>query len=221
VTSETADSIDLNTLVAAQFHELKNELGQLALSLDEVANEHPEVASALMASRANSRAIIDRLVQVLTLYKHHAGSLPLNVEAHAPRAFVEELVAEAASLAGGRLAISSHCEAAPPFWFFDRYLTSVALTTALHNALEFATQAIEIGARAEHGGLCFYVQDDSSGYPEHILDNQGTTPGKSARGTGLGLYFARTIARAHKNNGREGSMQLKNEGGAAFSIWLP
>lgn len=211
----------MNTLVAAQFHELKNELGQLALSLDEAASEHPDLADALNGPRASSRAIIDRLVQVLTLYKHHAGSLPLNVEAHDPRAFVEELVAEANSLAGDRLSISSRCETAPPFWFFDRYLTSVALTTALHNALEFASETIEIGARAEDGGLCFHVRDDSGGYPEHILANQGTQPGKSARGTGLGLYFARTIARAHKNNGREGAMKLNNEGGAVFTIWLP
>jgi signal transduction histidine kinase len=213
--------IDLNTLIAAQFHEIKNELGQLALSLDEVALGHPDIAAALKLPRISSRAIIDRLVQVLTLYKHHEAHLPLNVEAHSPAEFVGELAAEASSLGDGRINIHVRCDEAPPFWFFDRYLTSVALMSAVHNALKFADKDIVIGASLDQGGLNIFVRDDSSGYPSHILDGQGTAPGKSAGGTGLGLYFAQTIAKAHQNNGQTGRMQLNNENGAVFSIWLP
>jgi signal transduction histidine kinase len=218
---EPTSQIDLNTLIAAQFHELKNELGQLALSLDEAALAHPEVAGALKAPRVSSRAIIDRLVQVLTLYKQHQGPLSLNVEAHVPADFIAELAAEARSLADGRLDIQVRCDTAPPFWFFDRYLATVALMSAVHNALEFADKAVEMGACAEEGGLRLYVRDDSAGYPPHILADQGRVPGKSSRGTGLGLHFAQTIAQAHRNHGREGHLRLNNDNGAVFNVWLP
>jgi signal transduction histidine kinase len=221
MTDETGAGIDLNLLFASQFHELKNELGRLALSLDEVAGDHPDLAAPLKGPRMSTRKIIERLVQVLTLYKDREGQLPLNVEAHVPAAFVEELAAEAASLGGEHLQITLHCEDAPPFWFFDRHLTAVAMMNAVHNALEFADKAIEIGAKMENGGLCLYVSDDSSGYPGHILDNQGNTPGLSSSGTGMGLYFSQTIARAHNNQGRSGFLRLENSPGARFHLWLP
>jgi signal transduction histidine kinase len=221
MSDKTAMGVDLNTFLAAQIHELKNDLGQLALSLDEIALSHPEAAEFLKSSRFHTGAIVDRLVQVLTLYRHESGKLLLNLEAHDPRAFIEELAAEARSLAGTRVRVECQVQNAPPFWFFDRYLTAVAMMTALHNALEFASRVIEIGARSEDGGLCLYVRDDSNGYPPHIIENQGIQPGKSAGGTGLGLYFAQVIARAHENNGREGRLQLENNNGALFTMWLP
>jgi len=213
--------LDPSTLLAAQFHEIKNQLGQLALNLDEIALDRPELAQVLKPARDTSRAIIDRLVQALTLYKHGQNQLRLNVEAHSPTEFIHELAAEAKSLGAGRLSIAVNCDAAPPFWFFDRYLAGVAMLNAVHNALEHARTRIELGARRVEDGLCLYVGDDSDGYPAHILDNPGFEPNSSSRGTGLGLYFAQTIARAHQNHGQQGRLHLRNEAGAVFSLWLP
>lgn len=215
------DAIDLNALAASEFHELKNQLGHLALALDEVAAAHPDSADALREPRINCRGIVDRLVQILTLYKSDQGRLLLNVEAHNPADFIEELVAESRSLASRRLTIEARVDAAPPFWFFDRYLLQIALLNAVHNALKYARARIEIGAEAQDGGLLLYVRDDSDGYPAHILANQGREPGKSATGTGLGLYFAQSIAHGHGNQGRFGEMRLENRDGARFSLWLP
>jgi len=218
---ETTGAIDTDTLFAAQFHELKNELGELVMALDETARQHPELAQALEGSRLNTRSIVDRLLQTLTLYKHQAGQLRLNIEAHTPADFLDELVAEARNLAGQRLRIERIDSELPSFWFFDRHLASVALVTALHNALEFAATRIQIGASLEDGFLVFSVHDDSQGYPAHILEEQGELPGKSVRGTGLGLYFAQTIARAHACEKKRGKLQLSNEGGAVFRLCLP
>ena len=219
-TSE-AKSVELASLMAAEFHELKNQLGHLTLTLGEVAMQHPELANPLHEPRLICQRIADRLVQALTLYKNDQNRLSLNIEAHSPIEFVEEVRAQATALAGANLNIVSHVEFTPPFWFFDRYLVEIALLNAVHNALQFAQSTIVIGVEPQEEGIRFYVRDDSDGYPEHILENQGQTPGKSSTGTGLGLFFAHTIAQAHENKQRKGYMSLHNDNGAVFSIWLP
>jgi signal transduction histidine kinase len=145
----------------------------------------------------------------------------LNIEAHSPADFIEQVSAQAASLAGTRLEIVGRADDAPPFFFFDRYLTELALLNAVHNALQYARRRIEISASADSGGVRFQVRDDSDGYPAHILDNQGRLPAAHASGTGLGLYFAHIIAGAHDNRGRHGHLKLANQDGAVFTLWLP
>lgn len=221
MTTDFRPGIELAALAASQFHELKNQLGQLALTLDEVAISHPDSAAALREPRINCRAIVERLVQILTLYKRDEGHLLLNVEAHDPAEFLAELVAETRTLCGPRLEIVACHDKAPPFWFFDRYLVQIALFNALHNALKFARARIEVRVEAHDGGLLLGVRDDSGGYPAHILADQGRHPGPSASGTGLGLYFAHAIAQAHENQGRHGELRLENAEGARFSLWLP
>ena len=221
MSTEAPPTLDLQALAAAEFHELKNQIGELALALDEVSSSLPVAATALASPRLNCRNIMGRLVEILTLYKSDRQELHLNVEAHSPAELVEELVADSRSLANGRLVIAGEMANAPPFAFFDRYLLQLAIYNAIHNALRYAKDRIEIGVEAADGGLRFWVQDDSEGFPPHILENQGHLPGRSNSGTGLGLFFAQTIARHHQNAGRSGQMTLENRHGARFSLWLP
>jgi len=97
----------------------------------------------------------------------------------------------------------------------------MALLNAIHNALQFAREHIRIGVHLADGGLCFEVRDDSAGYPAHILANQGHDPGRTATGTGLGLFFSHTIARAHESKGQHGHLTLSNDGGALYRLWIP
>lgn len=219
--SDTPAEFDLAALAAAEFHELKNQISELALALDDVSLRHPEAAPALVRLRLDCRAIMERLVQILTLYKDGQGGLQLNVEAHSPGELIDELAAEARALARPGVVIETTLAEAPPFAFFDRYLIHIALLNAVHNALRYARQRIVIGARAQDAGTLFYVCDDSEGYPLHILENQGRRPGRSATGTGLGLFFAQTIARCHVNGERCGALRLENRDGACFALWLP
>lgn len=212
---------DIAVLMASEFHELKNQLGHLTLVLGDVTSEHPESAPLLAEPRLICQRIAERLVQVLTLYKSGVERLDLNIEAQSPSEFLDEIAAQAAGLAGERLKVSVHADAAPPFWFFDRYLVEMALLNAVHNALQYARGKIELSAEGRDDGLVFMVRDDSNGYPAHILENQGLQLGKHATGTGLGLFFAHTIAEAHENKGRQGRLSLANDSGAVFSLWLP
>ena len=71
------------------------------------------------------------------------------------------------------------------------------------------------------GMLCLAIEDDSDGYPPHILQAVADDKPLNSSGTGLGLRFASLIAKAHKNDGRTGSLHLRNQDGAVFEIRVP
>ena len=73
----------------------------------------------------------------------------------------------------------------------------------------------------EGGMLCLAVEDDSDGYPPHILQAVAEDRPLNSSGTGLGLRFASLIAKAHENEGRRGTLSLRNQNGAVFEIRVP
>jgi signal transduction histidine kinase len=221
-------ALDLQSLTAASIHELKNLLGQLTLSLDEIAQaDCPEVADQVAGARFACRRIADRMVEILTLYKLDGGRQAFAMDAHSPADFLEDLQRDARSLAAGRLAVELDCAPdTPAFWFFDRELTQGALMNAVHNALQHARSRIMLAAQAEDGLLMFTVRDDGPGYPADVLAAGPGAPRVAhggGKGTGLGLYFAHAVAAAHENKGRTGRVCLANgaDGGAVFSLLLP
>lgn len=215
--------IDTNDLFAALLHEMKNNLGLLALSLDEMrAQPGGDHSTQLEASRLLCERVIDRLRQTLLLYKNGNDRLVLNIDAHPVRDFLRELAQTADSLAGGRLLIEARqAEGTPDLWFFDRNLVHTAMVSAIHNSIQYAAARIRIEAGLTEGLLRLTVRDDSPGYPAHILECIAQDRPFSARGTGLGLTFAKLIAQAHENRGQRGRLQLGNDAGAVFSLLLP
>ncbi len=216
--------LDLNALAAASIHELKNLLGSLTLSLDEIAAAGcPGADGQVAAARFACRRISDRLVEMLTLYKLEGGHLTPTIDAHSPADFLADLAHEAQALAAGNLNVAVDGKAAPPFWFFDRDLVQSAMMNGLHNAIAHARGLIRLTARREGEWLRLEVCDDGPGFPAEVLAGALTAPGGSRRGTGLGLYFAQRVAQAHANEGRCGRVEIANArtGGAAFSLLLP
>lgn len=218
----TRAPLDLNTLAAASIHEVKNLLGQLTLSLDSIAQaECPGAAEQIASARFACRRIADRLVEMLTLYKLEGGHFTPNIDAHSPIEFLEDLLHEAQTLTAGRITITLQPDAAPPFWFFDRELAQSALLNALHNALGFARTHITLSTGQDGDYLVFRITDDGPGFPQALLDDALDAPRASQQGTGLGLYFANSVAKAHQNKGRVGRVALANKNGAVFSLRLP
>lgn len=217
-----ATPLDLNTLAAASMHEVKNLLGQLTLSLDGIAEAGcPGAAEQITGARFACRRIVDRLSETLTLFKLEGGRFTPNIDAHSPHDFLEDLQHEARTLTAGRFTIEMQQDNAPPFWFFDRELTASALMNALHNALNFTRTRITLSAVQEDNYLVFRVGDDGPGFPPALLDGGFDAPRSSQQGTGLGLYFAQSVAQAHQNKGRSGRIALANRDGAVFSLYLP
>jgi len=217
-----AEPLNLNTLAAASMHEVKNLLGQLTLSLDGIAKIGcPGADEQVSGARFACRRIVDRLSEMLTLYKLEGGRFAPNIDAHSPIDFLEDLLHEARTLTAGRLTIILQQDGAPPFWFFDRELAASALMNALHNALGFAHTCITLSAAQEGDYLVFRVSDDGPGFPQALLNDNFDAPRASTHGTGLGLYFAHSVAQVHQNKGSIGKLALANANGAVFNLYLP
>ncbi len=216
-------SFSATDMHAALMHELKNNLGQLSMTLDGL----PVLGMAEHDARVDEARLIcrrsaERLQQALLVYKASQDALRPMIDAHSPVDFLRELDDNARSLARGRLEVESLLgDQVPDLWFFDRSLAEMALLNALHNALAYARTRIRLEVDMADGRLAFTVRDDSGGYPEAILACGGEQAVESIKGTGLGLHFARLIAEAHENQGRKGELRLYNDGGAVFTLLLP
>jgi signal transduction histidine kinase len=216
-------TLEAKDLYAALMHELKNNLSLLSLAMERIPRQGgADHDGPLDDARLLCQQVIDKLRQALLLYKSADDTLPLEVDAYSPREFIDELRDTTASLARDRLdVVVEVADSVPQIWFFDRNLAEIALTNAIHNSLAYARKRIVIRAGMVDGMLCLTVQDDSNGYPEHILAAiEDGTPIQSG-GTGLGLRLAQIIARTHTNQSRVGELRLVNDHGAGFSLLLP
>lgn len=217
--------LDLNLLAAASMHEVKNLLGQLTLSLEEIAQAQcPGTEQEIASARFACSRVVDRLTEMMILYKLDGGHLHPSLAAHSPSDFLEDIMLSAKNLTAGRVEIRMQNSAqTPAFWFFDRDLTESALMNAVHNALLYARSWISLSAEQNGDYLVLRVADDGAGYPPELLQASLDAPRASDQGCGLGLYFAHNVSQAHRNQERCGKVLLENnaQGGAVFSLYLP
>jgi len=166
--------------------------------------------------------VVDRLQQALLMYKAANGQIHPTIDAYSPEDLVYELRDTTAALSRGHIEVRTDIDAnVPAIWFFDRNLIEMALLNAIHNSLAYARAEIVIKTAMEGEMLSLTIQDDSSGFPGHVLDSVATGTPYRATGTGLGLQFAKLIVQTHVNQGRIGELRLSNERGAVFQLLLP
>ena len=203
-------------LAAAVVHDVKNRLVILG---DELAKLNrlplsPEAHRHAAAANEQSAHLTRKLVAFLTA-QTMSGTEGLRpaIQEESPALFLEEMRADALALLAGRIELVVEEKDTPAFWFFDRHLVGLAMDSALHNALRFASSRITLGCCADVDHLCFYVRDDGPGIQDDAC----------ATSTGLGRLLCDQIAKCHKNNGRQGRSTLRNHdrGGAVFELHLP
>ncbi|MQB01708.1 MAG: hypothetical protein GEU78_15710 [Actinobacteria bacterium] len=97
----------------------------------------------------------------------------------------------------------------------------------LHNLITNAVRyppggsPIEVGMARSSSGVDVWVGDDGPGIPAERAQSvfsKFTSFDETATGAGLGLYIARTIARAH---GGDVLLGRQPSGGARFTLRLP
>ncbi len=203
-----------DALVAAVVHGLKNALGSLTGSAEDIAHlaagkEPEEDARAQYAATA---ALAQRMVGFLTLYRSGQSGLSAKIRDHTPADFLQEFAA--GLVVQSTVAVRVADDDRTPFWYFDDYLTRMALDAAVHNALRFARSEVSLSCCTRDGYLVFAVADDGPGLG---LDD-GREPS-----TGLGTALCEAIAAAHTDGERAGRVVLRNrpEGGCVFEFWLP
>lgn len=215
--------LESQDLYAALLHEMKNNLVLMTITMERIpCTGDADHDSPLEEARRLCQRVSERLMQALMIYKCDIGGMVLNaVDAYSTEDFVAEMAMRVRHMQNTLEVVALVEPDVPAIWFFDRNMLELALINAIHNSVAYARSRIRIRAHVVDDMLCIAVEDDSDGYPPHILAAVAEDRPLNSNGTGLGLRFASLIAKAHEKDGRRGRLALSNEGGAVFEIRLP
>ncbi len=209
-------------------HELRTPLTSLLGST--AALEHSVKASDLGPNRELLEEIkasgerLNRVIEnLLDMARLNSGALALKKEWHDPAELVQ------LTLQGLKAPLSGHVlklELAPelPLVRMDYRLLEHALSNLILNAAGYAPPGTEIcvSASVHDGNLEWRVADQGPGIPEgnleRVFEKLFRIPGSPAGGTGLGLYIARSLLKAH---GGDAWAVRRPSGGAEFILSLP
>lgn len=228
--------LDFSSVIAVAIHDMKNSLSLLLQSIDNASksvDESNQVAHENIHSiRYEASRMNITLVQILSLYRADNNALPLNVDECFIGDLFEEVIGSNQAYMKNKH-IQIHCDLdADLSWYLDKDLVYLLVHDVLINAIRYGCENIYLQARIintieSDGQLQITVSDDGSGYPKAMLDMSEVNLDHfciSEGRTGLGLFFARLIANAHKNKGVSGNIKLANDpvsGGSVFELTLP
>ncbi|MFL1466122.1 sensor histidine kinase [Marinobacter sp. HN1S83] len=221
--------IDFSMVLASAVHDMKNSLGMLLNSLDELRADHADSmgeSSRFNTLQYEAERMHNDLVQLLGIYRLGENNLSAHIEEHFVPDFLSDHLARHTPLLEG-LGLEYSVEADDINGFFDDDLLTGVLNNTINNAIRYTKSRIRLTAGEKDGYLVIGVEDDGEGYPETMQHN-GTPNFKSldfkSGSTSLGLFFASSVARLHSEGDRTGSIRLHNGGGlggGVFEIWLP
>ncbi len=223
------NSLDFSTILASTIHDMKNSIGMVLNSLEEVISESDGGFSADRASQIQyeARRVNDNLIQLLTLYKVENDRLGVNITEHDVLDFLEESALHGKSMLDYRgITIDIDCEP-DLYWYFDRELMAGVVNNALDNAVRYTRDRLRLVASVNDGELVIELEDNGRGFPDSMLVSSEPGVGKvdfHTGRTGLGLYFSSLVAGLHRNRQRVGYIEQRNGGelgGGIFSIHLP
>lgn len=221
---------DVSVFLASSAHDMKNSLsmlsGMVERFLGELSPENFAGYDDLSSMMYEIKRINQGLVQLLALYKIGQQLYPFDPQPILLSELLDDLVAQHGPLiiAHG-FTLESDCPD-DLVWHFDQDLVEGVIGQALNNASHYTKSSIRISATEVDGKLEIRVEDDGVGFPPSMLCDSSTQVGIdfSSGSTGLGLYFARTVAQMHKNRGVSGALRLENGGalhGGCFILQLP
>ncbi|MCU4674442.1 HAMP domain-containing histidine kinase [Catenovulum sp. 2E275] len=221
--------IDFASVLASSVHDMKNSLCLLIQSIDNLSeqakalNADSELAKLhYEASRLNTN-----LLQLLSLYRAEKDQLPINIDEYHILDIAEEIITQNQLYLDSRK-IQVEIDIEPDLtWYLDLDLISNLLNDVFINAMRYTNNKIFIQAALNKNQLVVTVEDDGSGYTENMLKQTELNMHEinlTSGHTGLGLFFAKLIARSHQNNNLTGQVELKNGGrlgGSQFILTLP
>lgn len=225
------EQIDFSGILASTVHDMKNSLGLLLSTLDEVMTECTPQSCPVYAQfsklQYEAKRVNNDLIQLLTLYRIDNSQYTPNIASYSVSEFIEENVLENKPLLDfNAITIDVDCSN-DLVWFFDRDLMSGVVNNVMNNAFRYTKDKLRLSAKEENGYLVLQIEDNGRGYPEQILHSRGRPQNPisfRSGSTGLGLYFAATVARLHRNQDKEGFVETRNGGaygGGCFVIYLP
>lgn len=225
----TDHNIDFSMVLASAVHDMKNSLGMLLNTVDELRAEHEQTLAGsekFNMLQYEAERMHNDLVQLLGIYRLGENNLSAHIDEHFVPDFLSDHMARHTPLLDG-LGIDYVIEADDINGFFDEDLLTGVLNNTINNAIRYTKTRILLTAREQDGHLVIGVEDDGKGYPES-MQHTGTLNFKSldfnSGSTSLGLFFASSVAKLHSNGDKTGTIKLHNGGrfgGGVFEIWLP
>lgn len=222
--------LDFSLVLASSVHDMKNSLGMLLNSLEEVIEDSPpenEVQNKRFsilqyeASRINSE-----LIQLLTIYRIQNQHLPFTLdENYISETFEDQVARNDVLFRTKDITLEMNCDPDLP-WFYDNELIGNVIHNVLINAARYAKEKIRLSADVEDNWLVIHIEDDGNGFPPFMINAEPLSEETehNPNSTQLGLFFAAKIAHFHRQGNRRGRIELSNGGafdGGVFSIYLP
>lgn len=227
------DTVDYALILTSAVHDMKNSLclvlqsiESMSSDLDTSGNDNKHAAK-LADLHYEVLRLNSGLIQVLSLYRDEKDQLPLNIaECFIADYFNEFCLKNKMYSESNNIDININIDA-DLAWHCDLNLISYLLSDVFINALRYSKGKILVTANIVNKQLVIEIADNGDGYPQTMLQAQHSSMSElsSKQGrTGLGLYFARLIANAHKRKDKTGHISLTNGGrlgGGIFTLTLP
>jgi two-component system sensor histidine kinase KdpD len=218
-----------STLLDAIAHEFKTPLTSIKAASTAILGDSPTLSPQVRELTTIIDEETDRLSLLVTeavrMSQIDAGKLRVERRPLQLRPLLENVLRSFESRLEGRT-VNLELAAPDPHILADAELLSLALRQLIDNALKYSPPGtpLDISCQSESGRAILRLQDHGAGIPERdwerVFDKYYRR--ESARrlvpGTGLGLYIAREIARAH---GQDLWIESAGQGGAQFCLGLP
>jgi signal transduction histidine kinase/putative methionine-R-sulfoxide reductase with GAF domain len=213
-------------------HELRGPLailkGYLSMLSDgSLALDHSATAKVFTVISAKLSEVSDLVEQMLETARLEDSRLQLRLERHELTGVLAEAAERIRPLAANthRVELRFDLESVPVLADRDRLLTIV--TNLLDNAIKYSPEGgqVEVSLTVRSGTAVIMVRDHGLGIAASDLPRLFTRFGRIVTagnshipGTGLGLYFARELARLH---GGDITVESEYGAGSTFKVSLP
>jgi signal transduction histidine kinase len=216
-----------NDLVATVAHEFRTPLTSLRMAVhlctEQVAGPLTDKqAELLYAAREDCDRLQGMVDDFLDLSRIESGNVELAAVPTESSGLIRSAVEEYKSDADAKGVSLGPRESLPDFTVMaDRERIKHVFSNLISNALRYTSRggSITLGAEAMDGAVRFTVADTGTGigaeYRERIFEKFFQIPNSGPKGTGLGLYIAREIVRAHG-----GEIGVESEPGKGSVFWF-
>lgn len=228
MTSSDSNSVNFPAILASSVHDIKNSLATVReLIMQIAAKQQSSKSPDFMQLEFETNRMNNSLIQLLELYKIDSDKFNLDIDEYSACEILQEVKAQQIPLLQlNKISLTIDCDD-ELFCFCDYNHICNALGSILNNAQRYTHTKVQLSAYKEQAYSVFCMEDDGTGYPEHLLaiNTTDTLSINTISGsTGLGLHFVATIAALHATKETKGFIKIDNEsslGGARFRLFLP
>jgi signal transduction histidine kinase len=206
-TAETAVRMR-DELLAMVSHDLRNPLSTISMSALLLVNELPAGASPARKQAERIQRSVDQMLHLvddlLDVARLEAGTFSIERQRHSAAALARDAL-DVCHLAAQEKTISLELVARGPEFAVscDRPRILQVLSNLIGNAVKFTPRggSVQVSVARRPGEVVFSVSDTGPGIPpeqlELVFDRYWQADRRSQQGSGLGLFIAKSLVRAH------------------------